>query len=412
MPAKTADKILCVDDEENILHLFRRTLGREFNLFLANSAENALNLLREHGDFAVIMSDYNMPGINGVDFLKMARTLSPDTVLIMLTGNIELDVAIKAINETDIFRYMPKPCPMEVMRKVILDALDQFKLIAAKQQLTQQLTEKNQELTQVNAQLAKQKYLLEFELEMAKEVYGKVNRYGLENPDGLDYYIAAKEAVGGDFLLTHADPDRGCFYLMMGDLTGHGLQSALAALLVTEIFDVLCSSGPSVETLAENINDKMCRKLPTGLFCAAILVKLDYANEQIDVWQGGMPEAYLLDGDGRVVKALRSDNLPLGITPDRAICGKASRHALGDAKTLFAYSDGVIEQTDSDLAMFGVERLQNALHNAPAGGRRTDHVVALVRAHQNGEPQRDDISLFELHFARIGQPLRALKQIV
>lgn len=407
MPDNSADKILCVDDEDNILHLFRRTLGREFNLHLANSAETALNLLREHADFAVIMSDYNMPGINGVEFLKMARALSPDTVLVMLTGNIELDVAIKTINETDIFRYMPKPCPMEVMRKVILDALGQYHLIVAKQQLSEQLAQKNRDLILINAELAKQKHLLEYELEMAKIVYSKVYQYGHDEPDGLDYFIAAKEAVGGDFLLTHASHDGCAYYLMMGDLTGHGLQSALAVLLVTEIFDALCDSKPSLEALAQNINDKMCQKLPTGLFCAAILVKLDLSTGHFYVWQGGMPDAYLLDADGRVLNTLSSNNLPLGISADQTFSNNASYHAIHSANSLFVCSDGVTEQMDSGHGMFGRERLRDALVDTPPGSRRSDHVVAQLRAHQSSQEQCDDISLFELNLPRIVKALES-----
>ncbi len=398
MQEKSAEKILCVDDEENILHLFRRTLGREFNLYVANSAETALSLIQEHGDFAVILSDYNMPGINGVEFLKMARQLSPDSTLVMLTGNVELDVAIKTINETDIFRYMPKPCPMEVMRKVIMDALDQYRLIVSKRQLTAALEQKNQELT-------RQKHLLEHELDMAKIVYSKVNQYGHEEPDGLDYFIQAKDSVGGDFLLTHKSEDSRSFYLMMGDLTGHGLQSALAVLLVTEVFDVLCDSLPSLETLAQNINEKMCRKLPTGLFCATLLAKIDCQMRQLHIWQGGMPDAYLLDVDGSVLKTISSNNLPLGILAEQDFIGSAICLPLSAAESLFAYSDGVTEQTGADEQMFGVDRLRQALLDTPIGSKRIDQVIARLRDYQDDRPQCDDISMFELNLGKIGKVL-------
>ena len=408
MPVTSTDKILCVDDEENILHVFRRTLGRKFDLHTANSAETALDLLREHGDFAVILSDYNMPGINGVEFLKMASALSPDSVLVMLTGNIELDVAIRTINETNIFRYMPKPCPVEVMRKVIADALAQYHLILAKQRLSQELAKKNQELASSNAKLAQKKHLLEHELEMARIVYSKVNQYGHEELDGLDHFIAAKETVGGDFLLTHTSTDKRSLYLMMGDLTGHGLQSALAVLLVAEIFDVLCNSQPSVEALAHSINEKMCLKLPTGLFCAALLVKLDFNSDEIHVWQGGMPDVYLLDAQGAVLKTLQSTNLPLGILAEQDFTGSVGCYSINEAQSLLVYSDGVTEQIGTDQTMFGCERLKNALHDIPAGSRRVDHVVAKLRAHQQLHPQLDDISLFELHLPRIRLALEHL----
>lgn len=401
MIAKSADKILCVDDDENILLMFQRSLGRQYSLYTANSAEIALNLLREHPDIAVIVSDYKMPTINGVEFLKMARALSPDSVQIMLTGNIELDVAIKAINETNVFRYLPKPCPIEIVRKIIAASLAQYHLIIERQQLTHELEQKNLELAISNARLANKKQQLEYELEMAKVVYSKVYAYGHSQPDGLDYLIAAKETVGGDFLLTHVGDDRKTFYLMMGDLTGHGLQSALAAVLVTEIFDVLCTATPGVEQLAQNINDKMCRKLPTGLFCAAILIKLDLVTGQMHIWQGGLPDAYFLDARGRVLKSLPSNNLPLGVQAGQYFAGTASSHAISEAESLFIYSDGVTEQLGSDQSMFGPERLQAALLNTPPGCLRIDHVMANLTAHRQHIPQGDDISLVELNLPRI-----------
>ncbi len=406
MKEKFSDKILCVDDEENILHLFRRTLGREYQLFTANSARNALDLISQHPDFAVILSDYNMPGINGVEFLKLAQLASPESIQIMLTGSIELDVAIQAINETKVFRYLPKPCPMEILRKVISDALDQYRLFIDKQRLTLELEEKNCELLEVNNTLSKQKYLLEQELEMAKTVYMKVTEYGHASPDGLDYFIAAKEVIGGDFLLTHASESKQSFYFMMGDLTGHGLQSALAILLVAEVFDDLCIREPDIEQLAKAINDKMCRKLPTGLFCTALLGKINMLSKQLISWQGGMPDAYLLNDRGEIVKSLHSNNLPLGIHAAYDFSRSSTCHDLKDVASLFICSDGVTEQRNPDQVMFGSERLIELLHDTPPGKRRIDQAIQQLSIHRQTQPQCDDISLCELHFKRIIEALK------
>jgi serine phosphatase RsbU (regulator of sigma subunit) len=394
MTEKNTAKILCVDDEENILHMFRRTIGRDYSLYTANSGESGLKILSENKDIAVILSDFNMPGINGLEFLKQARELSPDAVEIMLTGNIELDVAINAINETDIFRYLPKPCPMDTLRKVITDALKQYYLLTEKLRLTKKLEQSNQELL-------KQRYLLEHELEMAKIVYSKANALAPIQPYGLDFHIAAKETVGGDFILTHNSEDGLTFYLMMGDLTGHGLQSALAVLLVNEVFDVLCLTQPSVEDFAQNINEKMCRKLPTGLFCAATLVKLDFISQQLHLWQGGLPDAFLLGKQGQVLKTLHSNNLPLGVLAEQSFAGTSSCHAFDSATSLFIYSDGVIEQIGPEQTMFGIENLLATLQNTQLNTRRVDQVMTALLNHQQHEPQSDDISLAELNFRHL-----------
>lgn len=401
MPRHDIDKILCIDDEENILNVFHRSLGRQYQIFTANGREQALEIIHTHGPFAVVISDYNMPGTNGIELLQELRSLTPDTIQIMLTGNIALDIAIKAINETDIFRYLPKPCPMSLLSKVIEDALGQYHLFMDKQRLSCELEQKIQELAATNEALAQQKDLLEQELEMARIVYGKIAAYQKQDLAGLDFAIIPKETVGGDFLLTHINAQAQCFYLMLGDLTGHGLQSALAALLVTDAFDELCTHSLSVAQFATNINEKMCRKLPTGLFCAACLVKVDLQSGLLEIWNGGLPDGYLLDEHGHIIDRVPSSNIPLGIVTAASYRDQVYCRPLTDIFALFVHSDGVNEQCNQEHTMFGEHALQAALLSANPAQQRIACVLNQLRAHQQSSPQGDDISLFELNIPKI-----------
>lgn len=394
-------RILCVDDEINILHTFNRTLGREFKLHTAASAESALTLLAEYTDFAVIVSDFNMPEINGLEFLKLAQKISPDSVQIMLTGNIDPNVSITAINETNIFRYLPKPCAMEILRKVVLDAIQQHSLLTEKRSLSLALEQKNLELAASYARLSKKKYLLEYELEMAKTVYSNIVSYDQHALIGLDYRLRAKDDVGGDFLLTYSSLDKKSHYLMMGDVAGHGLQSALAVLLVSDCFEFFCSTQPEITQLAESINEKMCAKLPKGLFCAAFLIKLDLVDKRLYIWHGGMPNAFFLNAQGQIIKTLYSNNLPLGVLAGQNFVGTDSCHSMSDAQSLFLHSDGVTEQKAPDQTMFGDEHLKHALTEAPSTDERIDFVMTAVNQHQQQETQSDDISLLQLNLSSL-----------
>jgi serine phosphatase RsbU (regulator of sigma subunit) len=113
-----------------------------------------------------------------------------------------------------------------------------------------------------------------------------------------------------------------------------------------------------------------------------------------------MPEAYLLDEHGQVLKTLVSNNLPLGAAANQDFTGTASRHDASEAASLFAYSDGVVEQSNNEGEMFGYDRLRHALCKAADGMRRVDAVFNDLRAFQRQHPQFDDISMFELHFSR------------
>jgi two-component system, HptB-dependent secretion and biofilm response regulator len=402
-------KILCVDDEQNVLHMFRRTLGRHFNLLTASSGDVALELLAEHNDIAVIISDYNMPCLDGVEFLKLAKKIVPDSVQIMLTGNIQLDVAIKTINETSLYRYLPKPFPTEDLQQIVNDAINQYQLVQTKQLLTAELEGKNSELADINKLLSIKNNQLELELDMAKNVYKKVyDYYGHNQLDGLDYLIDAKDTVGGDFLLTYVTKDAQSFYLMMGDVTGHGLQSALAVLLITEVFDSQCRNNPNIEELLHSINERMRLKLPTGLFCAAIVLKLDVKKGLLQSWQGGLPEAFFLDKSGGVVATLPSTNLPLGILESADFSDSPVWHDTNHFSSIFLYTDGLIDQINHQENRFGTDRLLNALLTSVSEKRKIDFVEEKLRIFQQDQEQCDDISMVELDFSRLIQSLKNL----
>lgn len=148
-----SQKILFVDDERRLLDGIQRQLRKEFNIDIAESAQQGLQLLASSGPFALVISDYNMPETNGIEFLGQVHALYPETVLVMLTGRAELDVAIQALHEGHVSRFLNKPCPRELLIQTINDALEQYRLIQAEKQLQQKLEQSNLKLNELNAQL-------------------------------------------------------------------------------------------------------------------------------------------------------------------------------------------------------------------------------------------------------------------
>ncbi|MBV6471733.1 response regulator [Nitrospirales bacterium NOB] len=133
-----ADRILCVDDDLNILEGFKRQLRKEFTLETAVGPEQGLRMVTEQGPFAVVVSDLRMPGMSGIEFLARVRNHDADTVRVLLTGNAELRTAIEAINEGQIFRFLTKPCTPDVLGKTLRAALVQHRLIMAERELLEQ----------------------------------------------------------------------------------------------------------------------------------------------------------------------------------------------------------------------------------------------------------------------------------
>ncbi len=132
------EQILCVDDDPNLLASLKRSLRKEFELTLAGSGPEALEMLANGGKFAVILADMQMPGMDGVELLKRVKKISPDTVRVMLTGNADLTTAVQAVNHGHIFRFLTKPTSKEDLLSSLQNAVRQHELIVAERQLLEE----------------------------------------------------------------------------------------------------------------------------------------------------------------------------------------------------------------------------------------------------------------------------------
>ena len=127
--------VLIVDDEPNILQGYKRQLRKKFKITIAEGAAAALELIDPKNPFSVVISDMQMPGMNGVEFLKKMEEVSPNTVRCMLTGNADQGTAVEAINTGKIFRFFSKPCLPEDLEAGINDGIRQYQLITAEKDL-------------------------------------------------------------------------------------------------------------------------------------------------------------------------------------------------------------------------------------------------------------------------------------
>jgi EAL domain-containing protein (putative c-di-GMP-specific phosphodiesterase class I) len=103
-------KILLVDDVPEQLTAYRRLLHRRFEILTAESGDAALDVLKREPAIDVIVSDMSMPGMSGTDFFVRAAEMAPAATRIMLTGNMDMNATIDAINRGGVFRYLQKPC--------------------------------------------------------------------------------------------------------------------------------------------------------------------------------------------------------------------------------------------------------------------------------------------------------------
>jgi len=132
------DKLLLVDDEPNLTSALVRSLDRtKFEIFTADSAQKGLMILAGN-DIDVIVSDERMPGMTGSQFLSEVRKQWPNTIRMILSGQADLEAAVRAINEGEVYRFLLKPCHPKELEMTILQGLQHKKLVAQSRKLLQE----------------------------------------------------------------------------------------------------------------------------------------------------------------------------------------------------------------------------------------------------------------------------------
>jgi DNA-binding NtrC family response regulator len=127
------EKILFVDDEPSVLDGYERLLRQHFQIETAVGGRLALDKLAGRGPFAVVVADMRMPEMDGAQLLAKVMTEFPESIRVMLTGNLDIQTAVRAVNEGSIFRFLTKPCNKETLIETLNAALAQYRLTGAKE---------------------------------------------------------------------------------------------------------------------------------------------------------------------------------------------------------------------------------------------------------------------------------------
>jgi len=148
-------KILCVDDEENVLRALKRLFfDDDYEIITAASGNEGLRIL-EKEDAQIVISDYRMPEMSGVDFLREVCRRRPETVRIVLSGYADIASIVSAINEGQIYKFIPKPWNDAELKVTVANAVERYFLYKRNNELAAELQKKNEELVGVNFELKK-----------------------------------------------------------------------------------------------------------------------------------------------------------------------------------------------------------------------------------------------------------------
>jgi len=159
--------ILCVDDEQNILHSLKRLLRKEgYRLLTATSGAEGLKILKEN-DIHLVVSDQRMPEMSGTEFLAQVKENYPDIIRIVLTGYTEVDAITESINKGHIYKFILKPWNDQNLKLDIKQGLEQYDLMRSNIKLNETVLQQNEELKRVNDNLEGlvQKRTMELEIQ-------------------------------------------------------------------------------------------------------------------------------------------------------------------------------------------------------------------------------------------------------
>ena len=145
--------VLCVDDEQNILHSLKRLLRKEgYQLLTTKSGIEGLKILKEN-DVHLVITDQRMPEMSGTEFLAQVKENYPDVIRIALTGYTEVDSITASINKGHIYKFILKPWNDQNLKLEIKQCLEQYDLVQSNKRLHKKVLQQNEELKRINENL-------------------------------------------------------------------------------------------------------------------------------------------------------------------------------------------------------------------------------------------------------------------
>ncbi|MBF0187942.1 MAG: fused response regulator/phosphatase [Magnetococcales bacterium] len=397
-------KILIVDDDRINSTILTRLLSRDGHdvITATNGGDGVETYAREHPD--LVLMDVRMPVMNGYEAARRIKSMATDQFvpIIFLTAITDEEGLAQCIDAGG-DDFLTKP-----FNRTILGA--KIGAMARIRDLDTRLRQQTWVLEAQKQQLQEQKWQLELhqesvqqELEVGNHLFSNIVRAGnLLDAPCLNHWTAPMSLFNGDLLVASYNPTGG-LNIMLGDFTGHGLSAAVGALPLAETFYGMTAQGISIGELVEEINAKLMDVMPTRMFCAACLMEVDPRQKSITVWNGGLPDVFIVDGQGDLVMSIPSTHLPLGVVPTTREERKVEIIEMQDDYRIFLHSDGLTEATDDLEEMYGTERLLESVKRTDLPEQIFDTILEDLGKFRGGAKQSDDISLLEVVCSRAGE---------
>ncbi|MBA1242887.1 ATP-binding SpoIIE family protein phosphatase [Pseudomonas japonica] len=379
LPDSLPVSVLIADDNMTDRMLLSSIVRRQgHHVLQAGNGEEAVKVFEQMRP-QIVLLDVMMPIMDGFEAARRIKALAGEALVpvIFLTSMSEDEALVRCL-EAGGDDFLPKPYN-QIILAAKLHAMERMRRLQAT------VLKQRDELARHHGHLLN-------EQRVAKAVFDQVAHSGCLGAGNIRYLQSPYALFNGDLLLAAASPG-GDLYVLLGDFTGHGLPAAVGAMPLADVFYGMTAKGYGLAETLREMNAKLKRILPPDMFCCATLINVSVNRRVLEVWNGGMPDGYLLKQNGERVP-VPSRALPLGILSPERFEPKTQVYPIEEGDRIFLLSDGVIETTNHEETLFGAERLEAVLDRNTDRDRLFEDIREALQGF-HGET-RDDVSMVQV----------------
>jgi len=373
-----ANRVLLVDDDADILAAIKRKFRKQFHIDTALSGKEGLKLVAANGPYDVIVSDFQMPEMHGIEFFSRVKKIAPHTIRIMLTGHADLPAVIQAINDGNVFRFLLKPCPTNALAEAITKGIEQYEEI---------VTHHNY-INRTRTSLA-----------LAREVQNDLMPRTAPLVKGFDIAMRSIscEETGGDYydFLTGDETWQEKVAVVIGDVSGHGIASTILMATARAFLRQRFATGGTAEDIVSDVNRHLTLDVnDSGQFMTLFYLMLDRPNRTLHWVRAGHDPAILYDPEKAGFEELSGDGIALGVDAQWQY-KENTRSGLKEGQIIILGTDGIWEARDCKGRMFGKNSIYEIIgENTGAGAEEIlEAIFEKLHRFRGGRPLEDDATL-------------------
>jgi CheY-like chemotaxis protein len=323
--------VLVVEDDFVFNTFYKNFLGNKGAVVTSClSLNDAKSLLDDDSlMFDAVILDNQLTDGEGISLIPYITARERVPAIIMVSGNDDPEFFLSAFT-AGINDYMVKPVNLELLHLKINNSVNQLRLsrLSAQQHAELELWVEQERQQQI----------------LAKHLFDTMFLDINQQHSGIHVWMQPSGVFSGDAML-RCLADDGSWYFVLADAMGHGLAPAISLMPLMQRFQMLAAKATPLSNIVFDLNGALNELLPADRFVAAILMRFNPWQNELEVWNAGMPALQCLDAKGQLISVAISSNMALGVLSNHQISVLATQISLADVSYLLMHSDGLTETT-------------------------------------------------------------------